>query len=157
VLVHNDTRLAHALKIDDRSRYAKYLDEDIPYIEIILYYLEHAEINAYIAQLNQALKGKHFRSPMDAIEYLNRYSSTYYNYKYLYNLFNNDEYINRLGELGFKTSTINKFKKITRKTWNKLVNHIYHILIDNGALSENALSENVLLRIDDKLVNVWDR
>lgn len=150
--VSRSLKFNQVLDIKNKDKYSKYLTVDIPYIENILYYLEKTEINSYIAQLNQVLKGKHFSTGKEVVDYLNNNSASYYNYKYLYNLFNDDSYVNSLIELGFKKSTVYKFRKITKHTWNKIINHIYHILDDNV-----SIKEDVFARIDKLAIKLWDR
>lgn len=129
-----------------RDKYKDYLNIDIPYLKDIIYYLDKNEQSAYISQLNQVLKNKKFEDTKDLIKYLNKNSNTYYNYKLIFELFHDEEYINKLIELGLKKSSINKLKKKSHEAWNKIVNHLYHILEDHKTEPLNEGSSKVFLR-----------
>ena len=131
---------------NERDLYKTYLDKDMPLLKKIIYYLEKTEQNAYISQLNQILKNKKFEETKDLVKYLNDKCVTYYNYKTIFELFHNEEYINKLIELGLKKSSINKLKKKSHEAWNKIVNHLYHILEDHKAKSLNEGSSKIFLR-----------
>ena len=131
---------------NERDLYKTYLDKDMPLLKKIIYYLEKTEQNAYISQLNQFLKNKKFEETKDLVKYLNDKCVTYYNYKTIFELFHNEEYINKLIELGLKKSSINKLKKKSHEVWNKIVNHLYHILEDHKAKSLNEGSSKIFLR-----------
>ena len=130
----------------ERDKYKDYLNIDIPYLKDIIYYLDKNEQNAYISQLNQVLKNKKFEDTKDLIKYLNKNSNTYYNYKTIFELFHDDEYINKLIYLGLKKSSINKLKKKSHEAWNKIVNHLYHILEEHKEKPLNEGSSKVFLR-----------
>lgn len=131
---------------NERDKYKEYLNKDIPLLKDVLYYLDKNEQNAYISQLNQVLKNKKFENTKDLVNYLNNKSVTYYNYKVLFELFHNDEYINKLIELGLKKSSINKLKKQSHEAWNKIVNHLYHILEDHKIKPLNEGNSKVFFR-----------
>jgi len=131
---------------NERDLYISYLNKDMPLLKKIIYYLEKTEQNAYISQINQVLKNKKFENSKDLIKYLNDKCVTYYNYKTIFELFHDDEYINKLIDLGLKKSSINKLKKKSHEAWNKIVNHLYHILEEHKEKLLNEGSSKVFLR-----------
>lgn len=130
----------------ERDKYKEYLNNDIPDLETLIYYLDKNEQTAYISQLNQVLKNKKFEKTEDLVKYLNDKSVTYYNYKTIFMLFHDEEYTNRLIEIGLRKSSVNKLKKQSNKAWNKIVNHLYHILEEHKAKPLNEGSSKVFLR-----------
>lgn len=120
-----------------QKKYQQYIDRDIPYFRQALYYLDRFEGSAYIAQINQLMNGKKFKDPISAMQYIKDKSCTYNNYKILYELFNDKRCSRRLTDIGFKTSAINKYIKISQKIWGKVVNHTYHIILQHLIYNDN--------------------
>ena len=103
------------------------------------------EGNAYMSQINHLLKDKTFKTSLDAIDFLRTKSVTYNNYKILYELFTDNKYQSKLVDMGIKKSTVNKYEKIVKRIWSKIVNHSYHILKDH--IMYNNIKENCLVRL----------
>lgn len=129
----------------EKNKYKRYLDIDIPYLYDALYYLDKFEGSAYIAQVNHLIGNKEFNDSKEAIEFLRNNSVTYHNYKVLYELFTDDTYNKRLKEIGFKQSIINKYRNIAKQIWSKVVNHTYHILSDH--IKYNSIREDIIYKL----------
>ena len=127
------------------------------FINTLIYYLNNFEINAYISQINQVLRSKSFNNIEDEVDYISKNSSSYANYKYIYDLSFEDDG-NIFLDYGASKSQLIKIRKLASKAWKKIINHTYHICIDHLSDLSNKLNEgssNVL--ITNKLLKIWKR
>ena len=127
---------------------------DFSFIEQLIYYLDKFEINAYIGQINQILRKRKFKTIKDSLDYIINNSVTYHNYKYIYELafIDND---NIFIENGATKEQLNKIRKLISKAWKKIINHTYHICVDNVEEKLNEGSSLVLL--ENKSKKIWKR
>jgi len=128
--------------------------KDFSFVEKLIYYLDKFEINAYVSQINQILRNKHFDNVKDAIECIMNNSASYYNYKCIYDLAfaeNGNIFI----EHGASDSQLKKIQKLASKAWRKIVNHTYHICIDNIEKKLNEGSSS--LKLDKIMTKIWKR
>lgn len=124
------------------------------FVENLIYYLDKFEINAYIAQINQILRGKHFTNVNDAVKCIIDESPSYSNYKCIYDLaYANDG--NVFLEHGASKSQLAKIQKLASKAWRKIVNHTYHICVDNVERKLNEGSSRI--KIKDQMTKIWKR
>ena len=104
-------------------------------INDILYYGSKHEISAYLSQLNGVLGTNKYHTIKDALDDIVK-SSVYQNYKYLYYYVINDEHkSDLLKEISAKEYA--KIKNNIRKTWDKIIHHIY--IICGEHISENRI------------------
>lgn len=124
------------------------------FVENLIYYLDKFEINAYIAQINQILRGKHFNNVNDAVKCIIDESPSYNNYKCIYGLaYANDG--NVFLDHGANKSQLVKIQKLASKAWRKIVNHTYHICVDNVERKLNEGSSRI--KIQHQMTKIWGR
>lgn len=138
---------------DKMSEYSNKL-KDFDFIEKLIYYLDKFEINAYVAQINQILRNKHFDNVKDAIKYIVNESASYYNYKCIYDLAF-AENGNTFVEHGASESQLKKIQKLASKAWRKIVNHTYHICVNNIEKKLNEGSSK--LKFKELIIKIWKR
>lgn len=124
------------------------------YILQLIYYLKHFEINAYIGQINAILRNKKFESINEAVDYIIKKSPSYNNYKYIYDIAFNDN-DNLFIKYGASKSQLNQIRKLSNNAWKKIINHTYHICVDNLENKVNEGSSKILIK--DKLIKIWKR
>lgn len=124
------------------------------FVENLIYYLDKFEINAYIAQINQILRGKHFSDVNDAVKCIIDESPSYSNYKCIYDLaYANDG--NVFLEHGANKQQLAKIQKLASKAWRKIVNHTYHICVDYVERKLNEGSSRI--KIKQQMTKMWER
>lgn len=116
LMIHNGVNLSSVL-IPNKS------NKEI--VNDILYYGSKHEISEYLSQLNDVLVSYKYHTIKDALDDIVK-SSVYQNYKYLYYYIINDEYKSDLLK-EISTTEYVKIKNNIRKTWDKIIYHIYII------------------------------
>lgn len=126
LMIHNGINLSYVLRTHKSNK---------EIINDILYYGSKHENSAYLSQLNGVLKSNKYHTIKDALDDIVK-SSTYQNYKYLYYYIINDKHkSDLLKEISAKEYT--KIKNNIRKTWDKIIHHIY--IICGEHISENRI------------------
>lgn len=74
----------------------------------------NTEVNAYLAELDTEMGNRKFKDAKETLAWVNQNSLPYGNYKKMFHIFNSGQYDKKLEEIGFKKSSINQFKKLSR-------------------------------------------
>lgn len=128
--------------------------DNFDFIEKLIYYLNNFEINSYIGQINTILRNKKYDNVKDALYEIIDKSASYNNYKYIYDIAFTDKN-NLFIEYGASKSQLNIIRKFASKAWKKIINHTYHICIDNISNKINEGSSLIFLK--DKQIKIWKR
>lgn len=124
------------------------------YIQLLIYYLDKFEINAYVSQINSSIRGKKFKDIESIVNYIKDKCPTYHNYKIIYEEAFNDNK-NVFLENGATKSQLNQIRKLANKAWKKIINHTYLICVNALEKKVNEGSSKVFLK--DKLIKIWNR
>lgn len=116
-------------------------------IKSIYYYLNHFEVNAYIGQINSCFKNKKFDNAKSCINYLSKNSSSYINYKTLYQYINSYLFTDFCKENNIDNKIKNDIIKKINNIWKKIINHTYLIACEYIDYSFNK-SENILYKLN---------
>lgn len=113
------------IKIDKRTDFEKMSKNEIrDRVMSIIYKLDKFEAKAFIAQLSGHLEGTKFDNIKDCFSYIRKTYDPYKHYRLLYYLLNEKE-SSILDYIHIKNSDINKFRKISKDVWSKMLNHTY--------------------------------
>ena len=138
-------------KAKELKQKEKYFEKNI---QLLIYYLDKFEINAYISQINSIIRGKKFKDIESIVKYIKDNCPTYDNYKYIYDVAFNDN-DNEFIKNGATKSQLNRIRKLANAAWKKIINHTYLICVDALENKINEGSSKVFIK--DKLTKLWKR
>lgn len=128
----NDIGRATILGHTDNARELSRISNNVNTIKTIVYYINKFEVTAYIAQINGLLHNHMlFNDIKEAINFVTNKSSSYDNYKNIYNLMQTQKMTDALSEISFTQHEIMSFKKKTANIWKKVINHTYLICAEH--------------------------
>ena len=127
----NDIGRATILGHTDNARELNRISNNVNTIKTIVYYINNFEVHAYIAQINGMLYNMMFTDIKEAIDYVTKKSSSFDNYKNIYNLMQTHKMADALSEISFTSNEIQRFKKKSTDIWKKVINHTYLICAEH--------------------------